>query len=364
MPKLQVALIGCGNIANGHMRGIREHLDRVDVIGAVDVDESRACEFAERYDIPYYYTKSTALLKAQKPDFVVITSPSGDHFENCIQSLEAGAHVLCEKPLAGSLAQLDQIEAVAQRMGRTCTSVLQWRYGSSGQYVKRLIEQNKLGLPRVGICQTTWFRDANYYETPWRGKWATELGGVSMTLGIHAMDFFLWLMGEWVEVSGTIRTLDRDIEVENISLAHVQFRNGALASVINSALSPRQESYIRIDCQKATLELQHLYGYRGDNWTFTLPPSEAENDELKQLLTLPENDVPATIPAQFEVVLGALERGETPWPSVADVRPTIEFLTCMYKSAFVGQPVKRGSILPGDPFYLSMNGKTDLPGSR
>lgn len=362
MPKLQIALIGCGGIAHRHMRAISEQAGRAEVIGVVDIDASKSCEFAEEFNVPYHYATTDALFQAQKPDLVVIASPSGEHVRHCIQALEAGAHVLCEKPLAGSLAQLDQIESAVQRTGLTCTSVFQWRFGSSGRHVKHLIDQGKLGQPRLGICQTTWYRDATYYQAPWRGKWATELGGASVTLGIHALDFFLWLMGEWDDVSATIATLDRDIEVENIALAQVHFCNGALASVINSALSPRQESYIRIDCQKATVELRHLYGYANEHWTFSLPPSETKTDELAQWQSMPA-EKPVSLAAQFEAVLGALERGETPWPGVADVRPTIEFLSSMYKSALTSQTITRGSILPGDPFYSSMNGKTDFSGN-
>lgn len=358
MSKLQIALIGCGGIAHTHMRAVHDQTDRVEVIGVVDVDAARVRDFADQYHIPNGYVETDSLFQVHHPDIVIVASPSGDHFRHCIQALEAGAHVLCEKPLAGSLAQLDQIEAVVQRTGYTCTSVLQWRFGSSGQHVKRLIEQGELGEPRVGICQTTWYRDPDYYAAPWRGKWATELGGVSVTLGIHAMDFFLWLMGEWDEVNAMTGTLDRDIEVDNISLAHVRFRNGAMASVINSALSPRQESYMRIDCQKATVELRHLYGYGNDDWTFTLPPSETHTDQLERWQSLPD-DKPASISAQFETFLDALENNESPWPALPDVRHTLEFLTCMYKSAFTGQSVTRGSVLPGDPCYASMNGQID-----
>jgi predicted dehydrogenase len=357
MPRLQIALIGCGRIAHHHMRAIQEQIDRAEVVGVVDVDEKRARDFADAHGIPHYYGETDALFQAHRPDLVIIASPSGIHAEQCCHALEAGAHVLCEKPLAGSLAQLDQIESVVQHTGNTCTSVMQWRFGSSGRHVKQLLEQGEFGQPRVGICQTAWYRTPDYYATPWRGKWATELGGVSMTLGIHAMDFFLWLMGEWDEVNAMMGTLDRDIEVENISLAHVRFCNGAMASIINSALSPHQASYIRLDCQKATVELKHLYGYGNDNWTFTLPPSATRTDELKRWQRMPE-DKPASISIQFESVLNALEAGKPPWPGVADMRLTIEFLTCLYKSAFTGQPVKRGSIWPDDPFYMSMNGKT------
>jgi predicted dehydrogenase len=360
MPGLQIALIGCGGIAKHHMQALGEQADRVEVVGVMDVDEDRVRGFAKTFGVPHYYVELDALFRAHRPDLVIIASPSGLHVEQCCRALEAGAHVLCEKPLAGSLAQLDHIESAVQRTGKTCTSVLQWRFGSSGKHVKRLLDQGELGQPRVGICQTTWYRPSDYYGS-WHGKWATELGGVSMTLGIHAMDFFLWLMGEWDEVSAMLGTLDRDIEVENVSLAHVRFRSGALASIINSALSPRQVSYIRLDCQKATVELTHLYGYSSDDWTFTLPPSATQTDALERWRRMPENKS-ASISTQLERVLDALEAGRTPWPGVADVRPTIEFLTCLYKSAFTGQPVRRGSIRPDDPFYASMNGANGSAG--
>jgi predicted dehydrogenase len=355
MPGLHIGLIGCGGIARIHMEAIQAQAGRVEVVGVMDVDADRLREFAAAHGIPHTYTEMDALFQAHRPDLVVIASPTSLHAEQCRRALEAGAHVLCEKPLAGSLAQLDQIESAVQRTGRTCTSVLQWRFGSSGQHVKRLLDRGEFGQPRVGICQTTWYRAPDYYAAPWRGKWATEMGGASMTLGIHAMDFFLWLMGDWDEVSAMIGTLDREIEVENVSLAHVRFRNGALASIINSALSPRQVSYIRLDCQKATIELEHLYTYGGNNWTLTLPPSAPPSADLERWRRMPEDKL-ASIPTQFESVLAALEAGQTPWPGVADVRPTLEFLTCLYKSAFTGQPVRRGSIGRDDPFYMSMNG--------
>jgi predicted dehydrogenase len=356
MAKLRIAVAGCGKHAHGHMRSVSTQAERVEVVAVVDVDEEKARAFAEQYSVPHYYTDMDALLQAQTPDLMIISTPPGNHPQNCRQALEAGTHVWCEKPLAGSLAQLDQIEAVARRTGRYCSSVLQWRFGSSGQHVKRLIEQGELGQPRLGICQTTWYRTPDYYAVPWRGKWATELGGVSMTLGIHAMDFFLWLMGEWDEVSAMIGTLDRDIEVENISLAHIRFGNGAMASVINSALSPHQESYIRIDCQKATVELKHLYQYSNDAWTFTPVSFVTQQRELERWQTMPD-DKPASLATQFASVLDAMEAGTTPWPGLGDVRQTIEFLTCMYKSASTGRPVTRGSILQDDPFYYHMNGR-------
>ena len=150
--------------------------------------------------------------------------------------------MLCEKPLCASLAEMDRIEAAELATGNYCSSVFQWRFGSGGQHLKRLIDTGDLGKPMVANILTTWYRTPEYYAVPWRGKWETELGGCSMGHGIHAMDFLLYQFGEWQEVRAMIGTLDRDIEVEDVSMAMVRFANGAMANITNSVLSPREES--------------------------------------------------------------------------------------------------------------------------
>jgi predicted dehydrogenase len=289
---------------------------------------------------------------------VIISMPPSSHAALCVKALEAGAHVLCEKPLVGTLADMDRITAAEARTGRTCTSVFQWRFGSAAQHVKRLIQQGSFGRSLVGICQTTWYRNQAYYEVPWRGEWDTELGGVTMGHGIHAMDLFLWLFGEWAEVSAVMGTLDRRMEVEDVSLAHVRFKDGGLGSVINSVLSPREVSYLRMDFQKVTIELTHLYRYTNADWRFTLPSGAAYADELVSWECIP-GDVASDHSAQLAAVLDALERGDAPLTRGDEVRRTVEFQTSLYKSALTGQPVAHGSIVPGDPFYERPNGRVD-----
>jgi predicted dehydrogenase len=174
--------------------------------------------------------------------------------------------------------------------------------------------------------------------------------------GIHAMDFFLWLMGEWEEVTAMMATLDRDIEVEDLSMALVRFKSGALGSIINSVLSPRQESYVRFDFQEATVELSHLYSYANENWRYSLPEGVSDQEKLEAWATIP-TDVRSSHTAQLAAVLEDMAHKRRPSTSGAGVRGTIEFLVSLYKSAITGQPVKRGSITPDDPFYHSMNGQ-------
>jgi predicted dehydrogenase len=355
MKPIRTAIIGTGSIAQAHVTAALTLAPRVEVVGALDIDANRLKEFCDKNKIVRSYTDLAALLEKERPDLVQICTPPGTHCDLSVQSLRAGAWVLCEKPLCGSLAELDRIAAAEKETGCYCSSVFQWRFGSAGQHVRSLIESNAMGKPLVGICQTTWYRDLEYYAVPWRGKWNTELGGPTMGLGIHAMDFFLWLLGDWHDVRAIMGTLDRPIEVEDLSLAMVRFENGAHGSIINSALSPRQETYLRLDFQKSTVELKTLYGYCNADWQFSVARNSPHLSELEKWKTIP-TDVRSSHAAQLAAIVESRLRNERPLTSGAEARRTIEFLTALYKSAITGEAVRRGSIQKGDPFYERLHG--------
>ncbi len=274
--------------------------------------------------------------------------------------MEAGAWVYCEKPLCASLAEFDTISQAEARTGRYVSTVFQWRFGSAAKHVKRLIETQALGKPLVAVCHTLWYRTQTYYNVGWRGKWQTEIGGPTMTLGIHLMDLMLWLLDDWREVHAMADTLDHTIEVEDISIAMVRFGSGTLATIVNSALSPRQESYLRLDFQQATVECRALYRYDNENWSFSLPPNAADSAALDQwnALTLAD-DLPGEHHVQLGELLDSMERNERPPVSGAEARRILEFAASLYKSANTGKPVRRGEITPDDPYYAAMNGTLD-----
>jgi predicted dehydrogenase len=350
-------LIGTGSVADSHARAVEETCGRVQLVAAVDVLPERVNAFCARHKLAKAYTDYAAALKGEKPDIVLVAAPPSVHTEISIAAMESGAWVFCEKPLCASLAKLNRIVEAERRTGRYTACVFQQRFASSTAHLRRLAAEGLLGRALVASCQTLWYRDANYYAIPWRGKWATELGGPTMGLGIHAMDHLLHILGDWSEIRAQAGTLDRDIEVEDLSMALIRFANGAMASVINSALSPRQETSIRIDYQRATVELTHLYGYTRDNWKLTLAPTLAEEgNTLMQAWQQFPPDTGATHAAQLAQFVENMDAGTRPLTSGDDARRTLELLTALYKSAFTGQPVLRGSIKPGDPFYGALHG--------
>lgn len=377
MSKLRAALLGTGNIARQHLRGLRAHSDQVDLVAVLDVDAQRSAAFAQEHGIPAVHTELALLLAETRPDIVHICTPPSFHAALAIACLEGGAHVLCEKPLCASLAELDLIQAAERRTGRFCATVFQMRYGSSADHVRQVLREGAVGRPLAAVCHTLWYRSHAYYQVAWRGKWSNELGGPTVGHGIHLMDQMLYLLGEWTTLRAVARRLDRAIEVEDFSAAIVEFRSGCVATVINSVLSPREETYLRIDAQEATIELTHLYGYNNRSWRFTPAPGATADLQAQRVMTPSLSDpaagsrsvspgfarlaaLPADLPASHEAQIGAVLRDvkarAIPRTAGIEARNTIELLTAIYKSSFTALPVERGSIKVGDPFYASFHG--------
>ena len=149
------------------------------------------------------------------------------------------------------------------------------------------------------------------------------------------------------------------IEVEDVSMALVRFGNGAMGTISNSAVSPRQESYLRLDFQKATVECSALYRYSNENWKFSLPPNIDDPATLAQWQAMSE-DVPGGHDVQLGEIFDSIERNERPPVSGSEARRILEFAASLYKSANTGKSVQRGEITPDDRYYHAMNGTTDV----
>ncbi|MFF7376864.1 Gfo/Idh/MocA family protein [Streptomyces massasporeus] len=353
----RVAVVGTGAIVSGsHLPALRAHSDRVELVAAVDVDQERLDAFRELAGAQVAgFTSVDAMLDAVRPDLVLIGTPPSLHRDQTVAALKAGAWVLCEKPLTLSLAEYDEIAAAEEASGAYAAVVFQHRYGSGAVHARELITSGELGAPLVAHCQTTWHRDAAYYAVPWRGKWASEGGGPTMGHGIHQYDLMLHLLGEWEEIQAMAARLVHDTESEDVSTALVRFRSGALATVVNSVLSPDEVSRIRIDCADATVELTHLYGHGNDSWAYTPAPHVAS--ERATAWRTPAADVPSSHTAQLGTLLDAYDTGTRPPGSGHDARATLEFAAALYKAAFTGRSVRAGEIGPGDPFYEAMHGE-------
>jgi predicted dehydrogenase len=356
----RVAIVGTGGIAGiCHIPALRAERERAEVVAAVDVDADRVTAFCAEHDVPAAYTDLAEMLDAVRPDLVHVCTPPFAHAEQVVACLEAGAWVLCEKPVCLSLAEYDMITAAEPAGGPYASVVFQHRFGSGARRLRTLIEFGELGRPLVAQCVTAWYRGHDYFEVPWRGRWETEGGGPTMGHGIHQMDLLLSVLGDWSEVRAMAGRLDRDVETEDVSMAMLRFASGGMASIVNSVLSPREESYLRFDFTDATVELRHLYGYRDADWTFTPAPHV---DDQARVAAWPAGtrEAKSSHTDQLTALLDCYERGERPETSGPGGRLTLELITGLYRSALTGLPVRRDDLCPDDPFYHRLHG--DTPG--
>jgi predicted dehydrogenase len=343
------AIIGTGAIAGAHAEAIAALPDRARLVGVVDVQPDRAAAFAATWNVPTY-ASAADLLDAQRPDLVHLCTPPGTHLPLALECLAAGASPVVEKPPVLSLAEFDRLRAAEADAGVPVATVFQHRFGSGAVRLRRLLAEGLLGRPLVASAHTLWFRDDDYFAVPWRGRWDVEGGGPTMGHGIHQFDLLLSILGPWSSVTAIAERQARPTDTEDVSAALVRFRSGAVATVVNSLVSPRQTSQLRFDFEHATVDLEHLYGYTNANWSLTAGPDVTAAWESDP------TDVPSGHTAQFTAVLDALDNGEAPPVSTADTRVTMEFVAAVYASSFTGRTVTQGEITEGDPFYASMAG--------
>lgn len=355
MRTYRVAIVGTGGIAAVHADNLARTNGRAELVAACDVDQGRLDAFAEKHSIPGTYLSLADLLAEAKPDIVHLCTPPMFHIGQAIECLEAGVHVLSEKPPALSLADFDRLETAQAKCGAQFSCVFQHRFGDAAAAARRLIGGGDFGRPLVARCDTLWYRPDSYWELPWRGTWEAEGGGPTMGHGIHQFDLLLHLLGPWEEITAIASRQARPTSTEDLSAALVRFSNGAVATIINSLLSPRETSDIRIDCEFATVELSHLYGYSTDNWTITAAPGH--EDQVGTAWNGEPLDQGSGHAAQFLAMYGALDAGR-PLPAGADsARQTLDFAAALYASAFTGKSVHRGEIVTGHPFYGGMDGE-------
>lgn len=354
MAQITAAIVGTGNIAAYHAEALQSLSHEAELIAAADIDPVSLQEFCDTYHVPAAHASLPDLLDAGPPDLVHVCTPPGTHAGLAAACLEAGSSVLVEKPPSLSLAEFQAMSAAQGPGGPWFATVFQQRFGSAAQRLRAMIGSGVLGRTLLAVCHTTWFRDQEYFDVPWRGRWDTEGGGPTMGHGIHQMDLLGYLLGEWTQVSAVARQQARQMETEDLSLAQVTFASGAVASVVNSVLSPRQETYLRFDFERATVEASYLYGYGDDDWRITAVPGHEA--AVQEAWAAGEHGERSGHLAQFTAVLRSLRDSSPPPVTACDALRTMQLIAGIYASAFLGRPVTPADLGPDSPFYHGMNG--------
>lgn len=234
MEKVRTGIIGCGKVAHIHAAGLQQ-LEESDFTAVWSRTAVNAQAFAEQYKVKAYSNIKDMITDAGVKA-VIICTPHPFHAEGAIQAIEAGAHVLIEKPLASSLHDCDIMLEAAEEAGVKIGMVSQRRLYEPVIRVKRAIEEGKIGKPAIGTVQMLGWRDKQYYDSDaWRGTWEYEGGGVLVNQAPHQLDILQWFMGPIDELFGLWGNLNHPyIDVDDTAVAVIKFKNGAIGNVLVS----------------------------------------------------------------------------------------------------------------------------------
>ena len=349
----RVGIVGTGGIAAVHADNLSRMAD-AEIVAVTDIDADRARAFADAHG-GRVDASLEAMLEAGGVDIVHLCSPPSLHIAQGETALAAGVSVLSEKPPALSLAELDRIRRAEEASSGWFATISQHRFGGRANWLRERTRDGSLGETMTAVCNTLWYRPDEYFDAPWRGTWDSEGGGPTMGHGIHQIDTMLSIVGPWREVTAVAARRARPVETEDFSAALVTLESGAVVSIVNSLLSPRETSYLRFDYTHATVELEHLYGYGDDSWRFTAAPTAPESLEVDWAASATGHG--SGHAAQFAQTYAALKAGDRPLPvTSSDARDTLELIAAIYASAFERRPVAKGEIDESSPFYTSMKG--------
>jgi predicted dehydrogenase len=355
MNPVRTALVGCGKVGQIHAAALAA-LPESEFVAVCDSSGERASAFAQRYGTRAW-TDAATMFAGAGVEAVVIGTPHPLHAAPAIAAARAGVHALVEKPMAARLADCDAMLAAARQAGTLLGVISQRRFYEPVRRMKEAIDAGRIGTPVLGVFSMFSWRDQAYYQSdPWRGKWATEGGGVLVNQSPHMLDLLRWFMGEVSEVTGCWANLTHPyIEVEDTALAMIRFQGGGLGSVVTS-LSQKPGLFTKV----------HVHGSNGASVgvetdrgaTFIAGMSAITEPPLNDVWTIPgEEGLLAQFQAedrarmrqvdptthyhalQIQDFLHAVREGRQPLVTGEDGRAVVALFTAVYRSQRERRPI-------------------------
>ncbi len=237
MSKVRIGITGLGNIGNVHANNLLEgHVDRAEFTAISSSSEEKRQKFAEKGLKTFATTDE--LINSGDIDALLICTPHYQHPDIGIQALEAGLHIMVEKPIAAHKADAERLIAAAEKHPNlTFSAVFQLRTEARYKEIRNLIQNGELGdIVRVIWIMTDWFRSEAYYQSGgWRATWKGEGGGVLLNQCLHQLDALQWVLGMPSKVQSNVGIgRFHDIEVEDDVTCYLEYPNGGTGMFISS----------------------------------------------------------------------------------------------------------------------------------
>lgn len=334
---LRVAIVGLG-IGAAHADGYRRLPDDFEVVVAADPDRARV-EFVQGFTDAEAATGLDDVLARDDLDIVSLATPPFLHLDQISAILRAGKHVVCEKPVVASLADVDRLEAVEQATGCWVMPIFQYRYGRGLQKLLHLVDSGVTGRCHTGTVDVSWRRRPEYYDVAWRGRHATELGGILLSHTIHALDMVTQVQGRPARAFARSATRVNAIETEDTASVSLEMADGSYATMSATLGSPEEISRHRFCFERLSAESNtHPYENHREPWNFS-GDTDADTAAIEAALETFEPQ-PELYKGQFARMSAAVRAGEELPVTLADARASLELLTALYWSSASGTDVE------------------------
>lgn len=341
---LNFAIIGCGRIAPRHAQALAEIPD-AKLVAVCDVLESRAQQFADKYGAEAH-TDYFALLARPDIDIVNVCAPSGLHGRIGEDVARAGKHVLVEKPIALNLADADSLIKTCESAGVTLGVVLQNRFNPPMRELRQLVDSGRLGRLVLGNATVRWYRPQEYYEDGWHGTRAMD-GGALMNQSIHHIDALQWLMGKVVSVFAYTGTLVHRMEAEDVGVAVLRFKNGALGVIEGSTVTYPEnlEGSVSLFGEQGSVKVGGTALNRKVFWKVA-----GEIEHEREILAREALDPPSVYGyshrAQITEMIAAVREGRALTTDGRAARKSLELVCAIYESSRTRKEVFLDSGVP------------------
>lgn len=348
-----VAILGTGAIARVHMDAYRQFPELCEVRAFCDINREKAETMAREAGRTDAFCSDDyrEVIERRDIDLVSICLPPSVHGETAIHALDAGKHVLLEKPMASSLYECDLILDAVARSGKKLSVVSQNRFQTTMMRLRHVLTSGVAGRVLHGLVHSFWWRGQSYYDLSWRGTWEKEGGGCTLNHAVHHVDLLLWMMGMPESVSSFITNLNHDnSETEDFSTSLLVYPGGSLAQLTASLVHHGEEQEMVFQCEKARVSFPwKTYASRSLENGFPERDEELENRIQKsynEVAPLPQEGHAA----QIRDVLSAINGETEVLVDGVAARRTLELITGVYKSFQTGDTVSF-PLEKTDPFY-------------
>jgi UDP-N-acetyl-2-amino-2-deoxyglucuronate dehydrogenase len=331
--RLQFAIAGCGRIAGRHAM----HINNKGILAAVcDIDRAKADALGAAYGARVYYSIDKMLAAEKEVAVVAVCTPNGLHKEHSIKALNAGFHVLCEKPMAISPADCGEMIQTAEKNNRRLFAIKQNRFNPPVQAVKKILEEGKLGKICSFQLNCFWNRGHDYYGNSWKGTMNLD-GGTLYTQFSHFIDLLYWMLGDIKEVKAFTGNYNHQgiIEFEDTGAVILKFQNGVIGTMnytVNS-YQKNMEGSLTLFGDKGTvkiggqylneLEYQCIENYKIEN----LPQGNRPNDYGTYVGSMSNHD------KVYDNVIDVLQHNAAITTSAFEGLKTVEIIDKIYKAA-------------------------------